>query len=128
MVSGCANASRSLAAWLLGLDGADRAQQHDDLARRGVVLLDQQRVDELPKQPAGARVDAAHDAEVEEHDSALIVDEQVAGVQVAVEQAVPQSALECREQQRLDQFGAVEPGLADGGDVVDAHAAAPAPS
>ena len=43
-------------------------------------------------------------------------------MQVAVEQTVPQAALECREQQRLDQLGAVEPLFADGGDVVDAHA------
>ena len=97
----------------LGLDGADRAHQHHDLAGGGVVLLDQQRVDQFAQQPAGARVDAAHDAEVQEHDSALVVDEQVAGVQVAVEQAVPQAALEGREQQRLDQLGAVESLLAD---------------
>ena len=95
MVSGCANASRSFGGLLLRLDGAHRAEQHDDLARGGVVLLDQQGVDEFPKQPAGARVDAAHDAEVQEDDPARSVDEQVAGVQVAVEQAVPQAALEC---------------------------------
>ena len=46
----------------------------------------------------------------------------VAGVQVAVEQAVAQAALEGGEQQRLHQFGAVETLLADGGKVVDAHA------
>ena len=43
-------------------------------------------------------------------------------MQVAVEQPVPQPALEHAEQQRLHQFGAVEARLADGGDVVDAHA------
>ena len=90
-----------------------------------MVLLDQQRVDQLAQQPAGARVDAAHDPEVEEHDAALVVDEQVPGVQVAVEQAVAQSALEGGEQQRLDQFGAVETLLADLLDVVDAHAVHP---
>ena len=90
-----------------------------------MVLLHQQRVHQLAQQPAGARIDAAHDAEVEEHDPALIVDIQVAGVQVAVEQAVPQAALEEAEQQGLDQLGAVESGLADGGDVVDADALHP---
>ena len=54
-----------------------------------------------------------------------VVDVEVAGVQVAVEQAVPQAALEEAEQQRLDQLGAVESGLADGGDVVDADALHP---
>ena len=54
-----------------------------------------------------------------------VVDVEVAGVQVAVEQPVPQTALEQGEQQRLDQFGAVEPGLADGGGVVDADAVHP---
>ena len=128
MVSGAANFSRSLAASRLGLHGADGAHQHDDLARRGVVLLDQQRVHQFAQQPARARVDAAHDAEVEEHDLAVGVDVEVARVQVAVEQAVPQPALEDAEQQRLHQFGAVEAGLADGGDVVDADALRCAPS
>ena len=77
---------------------------------------------QLAQQPAGARVDAAHDAEVEEHDPALVVDVEVAGVQVAVEQAVPQATFEQGEHQRFDQLGAVEPGLADFGDVVDADA------
>ena len=54
-----------------------------------------------------------------------LVDVQVARVQVAVEQPVPQTALEQTEQQRLDQLDAVEPGLADGGDVVDADALHP---
>ena len=90
-----------------------------------MVLLDQQRVHQLAQQPARARVDAAHDAEVEEHDLAVGVDVQVAGVQVAVEQAVPQPALEHAEQQRLDQLGAVEAGLADRGGVVDADAVHP---
>ena len=90
-----------------------------------MVLLHQQRVHQFAQQPAGARIDAAHDAEVEEHDAALIVDIQVAGVQVAVEQAVPQAALEEAEQQGLDQLGAVESGLADGGDVIDADALHP---
>ena len=122
MVSGVANASRSLAACRLRFDVADGAHHHDDLARGGVVLLDQQRVDQLPQQPPGARVDAAHDAEVEEHDLAVVVDVEVACVQVAVEQAVAQPALEHAEQQGLDQFGAVEALLADGGHVVDAGA------
>ena len=105
-----------------GLDRADRTHQYDDLARCGVVLRDQQRVHQLPQEPPGAGVDAAHDAEVEEHDLAVGVDVQVARVQVAVEQAVPQAALEDAEQQRLDQLRAVEAGLADGGGVVDADA------
>ena len=67
-------------------------------------------------------IDAAHDAEVEEHDLAVGVDVEVARVQVAVEQAVAQPALEDAEQQRLHQLGAVEAGLADGGGVVDADA------
>src|SRR5271169_647869 len=83
------------------------------------------RVHHFAPQPAGARGDAAHDTEGEEHDAALVVDVQVAGVQVAVEQAVPQPALEQAEQQRLDQLGAVEPGLADRGDVIDADALHP---
>ena len=87
-----------------------------------MVLLDQQRVDQLAQQPAGARVDAAHDAEIQEDDAAGVVDQQVAGVQVAVEQAVPQAALEGGEQQRLDQLGAVEALAPDGFDVVDADA------
>ena len=106
----------------LGLDRPHRAQQYDDLAGGGMVLLDQQRVDQFTQQPAGPRVDAAHDAEVQEHDASRSVDQQVAGVQVAVEQPVPQPALERREQQGLDQFGAVEPLFADRGDVIDAHA------
>ena len=43
-------------------------------------------------------------------------------MQVAVEQAVAQPALEHAEQQRLDQLGTVEARLADGRDVVDADA------
>ena len=86
-----------------------------------MVLLDQQCIDQFAQQPPGARVDAAHDAEVQEHDPALAIDQQIAGVQVAVEQAVPQAALEGAEQQCLDQFGAVETLLADRGDVVDPH-------
>ena len=42
-----------------------------------------------------------------------------------MEQAVPQTALEGGEQQRLDQLLAVEALLADGGDVVDAGARDP---
>ena len=109
----------------LRLDVADGAHHYDDLARRGVVLLDQQRIHQLAQQPAGARVDAAHDAEVEEHDLAVGIDVQVAGMQVAVEQAVPQPALEHTEQQGLHQLGAVEARLADGRGVVDADASHP---
>ena len=104
-----------------GFSGADRAHQHQDFAGRRVILLDQQCVDEFAQQPPSARIDASHDAEVQEHDPALAVDQEVAGVQVAVEQAVPQAALEGAEQQCLDQFGAVETLLADRGDVVDPH-------
>ena len=77
-----------------------------------MVLLDQQRINQLAQQPPGTRVDAAHDAEVEEHDLAVVVDVEVACVQVAVEQTVPQPALEQAEQQGLDQLCAVEAGLA----------------
>ena len=87
-----------------------------------MVLLDQQRVDQLAQQPAGARVDAAHDAEVEEDDLAVVIDIEVARVQVAVEQPMAQPALEDTEQQCFDQFGAVEAALADLGDIVDTHA------
>ena len=41
-------------------------------------------------------------------------------MQIAVEQAVAQTALEETEQQRFDQFSAVEAPLADLGVVVDA--------
>ena len=125
MVSGVGELFQILGGLCLGFDGPDRAHQHDDLARRGVVLLDQQRVHQLSQEPPRAGVDAAHDAEVEEHDLAVGVDVQVARVQVAVEQAVPQAALEDAEQQRLHQLGAVEAGLADGGGVVDADAVHP---
>ncbi len=54
-----------------------------------------------------------------------VVDVQVARVQVAVEQPVPQAALEQREHQRLDQFDAVEPRLSDGCGVVDPDAMHP---
>ena len=54
-----------------------------------MILLDQQRVDEFAQQPPLTRVDAAHDAEVQEHDPTLGVHEQVARMQVAVEQTVP---------------------------------------
>ncbi len=50
------------------------------------------------------------------------VDVEVARVQVAVEEAVPQPALEDAEQQRLHQVGTVEASLADGGHVIDADA------
>ncbi|CKT70174.1 Uncharacterised protein [Mycobacterium tuberculosis] len=46
-------------------------------------------------------------------------------MQVAVEQPVPQAALEHRKQQCLDQLDTVEPGLADRGGVVDADAVHP---
>jgi len=61
-------------------------------------------------------------SEVEEHDLAVRVDVQVSCVQVAVEQAVPQAALEDTEQQGFHQLGAVEAGLSDRGCVVDADA------
>ncbi len=76
----------------LGFHRPHGPHQHHDLARGRMVLLDQQRVYELAQQPPGPRVDAAHDAEVEEHDLAAVVDVQIARMQVPVEQAVLQTA------------------------------------
>ena len=128
MVSGVANFSRSLAASASGFMVPTAPISTTILPAAAWSFLTSSAYSSSRSGQRGAGVDAAHDAEVEEHDLAVGVDEQIARVQVAMEQAVAQPALEDAEQQRLNELGAVEAGLADRRGVVDADAVRPVPS
>ena len=97
------------------------AEVGDGGHHRAVVAVDHHGGQEAAQHGPGGLVEAAHDPEVEERDLAVGGDEQVAGVHVAVEQAVHERALDPRPGADAHELGEVVALGAQRVAVVDRH-------
>src|SRR5581483_5816206 len=96
--------------------GADLVDRLGDLLE---IAVDQQSGEAAADDVLGLRVEAAHDPKVQEHDVALGVEHQVAGVHVAMEEAVFKSALQPRANTLLERAREVPTLRTELGEVVD---------
>jgi hypothetical protein len=103
----------------------DGAHLVDRLGHLLEVAVDEQVGQPVADDLLGAVVEAAHDAEVEEHDVAVGVDHEVAGVDVTVEEAVLEGRLHPRPNPPLERLGEIPLPLGQLGQVVDLVAVDP---
>ena len=85
-----------------------------------VIAIKHRRQKAGQKQPVG-EVEMPHDAEIDRHQGAVGRDEDIAGVHVGMEKAVPEHLVEETARRRFGDFLDVMPGRLEPGDVVDPH-------